>query len=296
MPGLPEGPDVAHLVDGPFVGEQIEWHEKRVPAIPVAVPASAPAPAPGPVPLKSHVTRVEEVPHVPLLERIDARLLEKIVIDENTATVPREQYRRLAAVLHEAQGARGVNSLLIASAVAGEGKTLTAVNLALTFSESYRRRVLLVDADLRRPKLHALFGVTAQLTQKSGWLNSSGDLPVDQVSPTLSILSGAEPTDDPMAALTSKRMTHVLAEAKRAFDWIIVDTPPLVALPDAHLLASMVDGVVLVVRANSTPHSLIARATEAVGRSRIFGVVLNDAASPAPASEPYASVPSTLRP
>ena len=83
-----------------------------------------------------------------------------------------------------------------------------------------------------------------------------------------------------MAGLTSDRMKRLLQEAKAAFDWVIIDTSPLVLLPDAHLLASMVDGVVLVVRAESTPHNLVKRAAEAVGNTPIVGVVLNGAAAP----------------
>jgi Mrp family chromosome partitioning ATPase len=78
---------------------------------------------------------------------MDTSLREKVVIDERTASIPREQYRRIAAVLHEAQHAKGLRVVMVASAVSGEGKTLTAINLALTLSESYRRRVLLVDGD-----------------------------------------------------------------------------------------------------------------------------------------------------
>src|SRR4029450_9965347 len=82
---------------------------------------------------------------------------------------------------------------------------------------------------------------------------------------------------DPMAILVSDRMRHLLQEAREAFDWVIIDTPPLVMLPDANLLGPMADGVVLVVRAASTPHALVARAIEAVGKQRTLGVVLNQA-------------------
>jgi Mrp family chromosome partitioning ATPase len=80
-----------------------------------------------------------------------------------------------------------------------------------------------------------------------------------------------------MAGLTSERMKRLLAEARGAFDWVLLDTPPVMLLPDAHLMASMVDGAVLVVRASSTPHELVRRASEAIGRPRIVGVVLNRA-------------------
>jgi Mrp family chromosome partitioning ATPase len=78
-----------------------------------------------------------------------------------------------------------------------------------------------------------------------------------------------------MAGLTSPRMHRLVDEARDAFDWVIIDTPPLVDLPDAHLLAPIADGVLLVVQADSTRHDLVARSVDAIGRQRVLGVVLN---------------------
>ena len=212
-----------------------------------------------------------------LFERIDTRLAEKVVIDSNILPASREQYRRLAAVLHDAQGSTGLRVLMVASAVAGEGKTLTAANLALTFSESYRKRVLMIDADLRRPTLHRVFRVQSATGLVDDLANPGAKLVVRQLSPRLSMLPAGRPSSDPMAALTSARMRQLLDEARRTFDWVILDTPPLGLLPDANLLSSMMDGVVMVIRAGSTPHEIIRRSVESVGRSRVLGVVLNGA-------------------
>jgi protein-tyrosine kinase len=213
-----------------------------------------------------------------LFERIDARLAEKVVVDGNMSPVSREQYRRLAAQLHDAQGNTGLRVLMVASAVPGEGKTLTATNLALTLSDSYRRRVLLIDGDLRKPTLHQIF----RLNTTSGLIDGLESpeevkLVLRQVSAQLSVLPAGRPTQDPMACLTSERMRRLIDEAKEAFDWVIIDTPPLMLLPDAHLLSSLVDSAVLVVRANSTPHEMVKRTAEIIGRERIIGVVLNQA-------------------
>lgn len=215
-----------------------------------------------------------------LFERIDARLAEKVVADENMSPHSREQYRRLAAVLLDAQGTTGVRAIMVASAVPGEGKTLTASNLALTLSESYRRRVLLIDADLRKPTLHEVFRINAASGLTEG-LDPATDtkLVVRQVSANLSVLPAGRPTSDPMAALTSDRMRRLIDEAKESFDWVIVDTPPLMLLPDAHLLSSIVDGAVLVVKAKSTPHDMVKRTADTIGRNRVIGVVLNQAES-----------------
>ncbi len=213
-----------------------------------------------------------------LFEHMDARLAEKVVADTRMLPASREQYRRLAAVLHDAQNTSGLKVVMIASAMSGEGKTLTAANLALTLSESYQRRVLLIDADLRRPALHQLFRISAAYGLSDGLApGQDARLVVRQVSSKLSILPAGQPSNDPMAGLTSERMRQLLAEAKTVFDWIIIDTPPLGVLPDANLLASMVEGSILVVRAASTPHEAVRRAAEAIGRQRLIGVVLNQA-------------------
>ncbi len=207
---------------------------------------------------------------------------EKIVVGGTAAAGLIEQYRRLAAVMHHAQTERGARSVMIASAVAAEGKTLTATNLALTLSQSFDRRVLLIDADLRRPSLHEMF----RLPNEQGLVDSlrrtdGGRLPVRAVSPNLWVLTAGRPTSDPMSGLVSDAMKQLLADAAEQFDWVIVDTPPVALMPDANLLAGMIDTALLVVSANTTPYPLVQRAAAAIGTSRILGVVLNRASQAA---------------
>lgn len=187
-----------------------------------------------------------------------------------------EQYRRLAASLHHAQLQRGVRTVMVTSAVASEGKTLTATNLALTMSQSYKRRVLLIDADLRRPTVHEVF--RTENTVGLGDVLRRPEirrLPLLRLSPTLWILPAGRPDSDPMSGLVSEEMKLLLAEASEHFDWVIVDTPPVALLSDANLLAAMIDVSILVVSANSTPFPLVRRAVDSVGPERILGIVLN---------------------
>jgi len=184
--------------------------------------------------------------------------------------------------MHHAQTQRGARSVMIASAVAAEGKTLTATNLALTLSQSFDRRVLLVDADLRRPSLHEMF----QLPNEQGLVDSlrrsdGGRVPARAVLPNLWVLTAGRPTSDPMSGLVSDAMKQLLAEAAEQFDWVIVDTPPVALMPDANLLAGMIDTALLVISANTTPYPLVQRAAAAIGMSRILGVVLNRASQSA---------------
>ena len=201
---------------------------------------------------------------------------EKLVIAARPEQSTVEQYRKLAAVLHHAQVERDLKVVMVSSAVSGDGKTLTSTNLALTLSESYRRRVLLIDADLRRPSVHEVFHVKNRngLTECLA-ADIEHRLPFIQASPYLSLLVAGRPDSDPMSGLTSARMQRLIAEAAAAFDWVIIDTPPVVLLPDANLLAAMVDAAILVVGAGKTPYKLITRAIDALGRDKILGVVLN---------------------
>lgn len=203
---------------------------------------------------------------------------DKLVVGDGVDTGLVEQYRHLAAVLHHAQKATGTRSVMVTSALPSEGKTLTATNLALTLSESYQRRVLLVDADLRRPRLVEMFALPGGegLTDSLSTLRT-GRLPVHQITPTLWVLTAGRPVPDPMSMLVSPAMKQLLDDARDSFDWVVVDTPPIAILPDANLLASMIDRALLVVSAHATPYPMVQRAAQEVGTSRILGVVLNRA-------------------
>jgi capsular exopolysaccharide synthesis family protein len=207
---------------------------------------------------------------------LNPKLDGKLVVSPQMPPAAIEQYRKLAATLHHLQNERGVRIIMVSSAVPGEGKTLTAANLALTLSESYRRQVLLIDGDLRRPALYDVFqlpnviGLSDALTAPAG-----GKVTAIQVSEHLAFLPAGRPDSDPISGLTSERMRRLVKDAAARFDWVIIDTPPVGLLPDANLLATSVDGALLVIQAGVTPYDWINRAVQALGRERIIGVVMN---------------------
>lgn len=205
-------------------------------------------------------------------------LSERLVLGPDARPALVEQFRRLAATLHHAQVDRGMKTVLVTSALASEGKSLTSTNLALTLGESYRRSVLLIDADLRRPALHDVFQVP-NVSGLSDGLHADAEkkLSLVQISGGVTLLTAGRPDPDPMHVLTSDRMRRIVQEAAERFDWVIIDTPPVALLPDANLLVSMVDAALLVVRAGQTPYHLVLKAVEAIGRDRILGTVLNGA-------------------
>ena len=198
-----------------------------------------------------------------LVEPDDARL----VVHPDADPVFVEQYRRLGAAVHQAQIEKGIRSVMVTSAVEGEGKTFVATNLAWILSRSFGKRVLLVDGDLRNPSIHRLLRI------------DDGKRHTRMLSPTLSVIAGGAPDPDPVAWLVSEDAQQFLRESRDTFDYVVVDTPPVLAFPDAGLFASSVDACLMVVRAATTASPAAARAVEAIGASRILGVVLNQVAA-----------------
>ncbi len=202
----------------------------------------------------------------------------KLIIGDHADSSVVEQYRHLAAVLHHAQKASGARSVMVTSAIPSEGKTLTATNLALTLSESYQRRVLLIDADLRRPRLREMFALPMSEGLTDTLANPRQErLPIHQISSRLWVLAAGRVVPDPMSLLVSSSMKQLLEDARESFDWVVVDTPPIAILPDANLLSAMIDTALLVISATSTPYPMAQRAVQAIGPQRILGVVLNRA-------------------
>lgn len=201
--------------------------------------------------------------------------MEARLVSAGSGAVPVEQYRRLAATLHDVQVQQGLRTLMLTSSLPGEGKTLTSVNLALTLSGSYDRRVLVIDADLRWPSLHKMFGVSNDVGLSEALQSNRVDLPLKQVSPRLSLLTAGRPDVTPLAALTSARMASLIEQCANEFDWVLFDTPPVGLLPDAQLLTRLTRAVVLVIAAGTTPEAAVARAVAEIGRDSIVGTVLN---------------------
>lgn len=187
-----------------------------------------------------------------------------------------EQFRRLAATLHHAHQANGLRDVMLTSAAPGDGKTLTAVNLALVLAESYRYRVLLIDADLRRPSIPNVIdlgegcGLSDALTAAT-----EQKLALVPITARLTLLPAGRPIANSIEALTSPRMQQILEEAGSRFDWVILDAPPVGPATDARLLAQMVGGTLFVIHAGQTQCPAVQKAVDAIGREQILGVVLN---------------------
>jgi len=201
------------------------------------------------------------------------------------------RYRVLMHRIEEtrANGGRGV--IAVTSPGAGEGKTTTAINLAGTLAQSKEARVLLVDADLRLPDVAAQLGL--RVTGQPGLADAILDarLPLEAVvchRPPfrLSLVTAGRHLAAPYEALRSPRLGDLFEQARRAYDYIIVDMPPILPVPDCRVIARWVDSLVLVVAAHRTPRRFLEEALNALDPDKVAGLVFNDVDPPRPG--PYA--------
>jgi capsular exopolysaccharide synthesis family protein len=251
----------------PVTNEPVRAEVVR-PAV-VAAPASAPVPVPEP----------DEILDTPSALRLSiaSSWKERLAIGTESGPVLLEQFRRLAGTLHEAHQSRDLRSVMVTSASSGDGKTLTAINLALVLSESYRYRVLLIDADLRRPSITGVVNIAGGSGLSDALRAPTPQkLALAQLTSRLTLLPAGGPTMNSIEALVSPRMKQILDEASTKFDWVILDAPPLGPTADARLLSQMAGGTLFVIRAGKSQSTEVQRAIDTLGRDSILGIVLND--------------------
>jgi capsular exopolysaccharide synthesis family protein len=190
-----------------------------------------------------------------------------------------EQYRSLRTRVTRAENGRAYRTIIITSPNKGDGKSLTAANLALTMAQEFQQRVLLLDADMRRPSVHRLFGIseTPGLSDVLMGGATLDDALVAVSEHRLTVLpSGIIPTH-PAELLGSAAMRRVLDTLRTRFDRILIDMPPVAPLADVAIASPMVDGVLMIVRAGVTPKPAIERALSGLDMAKVLGLVLNDA-------------------
>jgi capsular exopolysaccharide synthesis family protein len=189
-----------------------------------------------------------------------------------------EAYRSLAANLQFAYSDRQLQTIGITSSAAGEGKSTTVANLAIALAQT-GRRLIIVDADLRRPGQHTLFGLDREEGLANVLLGENAQLPLRDtpVAGVRLLTSGPMPAN-PLEVLGSRRFDQVLALARAQADFVLVDTPPAGALADAAVLAPRLEGMLLVVSAGRTRRDVARRAREQLERvnANLLGVVLTD--------------------
>src|SRR6267378_421243 len=188
-----------------------------------------------------------------------------------------EQFRSLRTRVLQAGEHQQVRTIVITSAGIGEGKTLTAMNLAWLLAQTEGVRALLIDSDLRQPCASNYLGIDLPvgLSEVLG-----GDIPladaIVRLKPAgLYLLPGGRARDDVAELLSGPTYARVLKEARRLFDYVIIDAPPLGIFTDANVLIDKADGALLVIRSGKTKYAMVDRLLNQLPRERMLGVVLN---------------------
>ena len=202
-----------------------------------------------------------------------------IVTLSDPDSVAAEQYRILAMKIHQMAMQQHARVLMVTSAAGGEGKSTTAVNLGLALSALVDGPVLLVDADMRRPRLHEYLEIP--LSAGHGFHDMLLH-PEERTGNYVRMLEGVhvipgnEPTSNPVAALASPKVRTLFDRLKREYSFIVVDAPPTMPIADSHILSGLCDKVLFVVRARRTPRDLFQHAVESFDAANLAGAVLND--------------------
>jgi receptor protein-tyrosine kinase len=227
-----------------------------------------------------------------LLEAIQPAILEKVLevpfqpapeshlLDlQRTHETPAEEFRTLRTRLNHLQTLQPLHTMVITSPSPAEGKTFTAVNLALAESHLSENLVLLGDFDLRRPQIHSLF----QVDRAPGLTDYlMGEVPLSGAlrkvaGMNLYLLPAGSPAKNPLELLNTRQCKTLFEELPKVFTWAIFDTPPLLFSADANLLSTMADGTVLVVKIGSTTFDNVTRAMQSLCENNVLGIVANGA-------------------
>jgi protein-tyrosine kinase len=192
-----------------------------------------------------------------------------------------EKFRFLAVRLSHLQQSRAIKKVVVTSTMPEEGKSLVSANLAVALAHKCRQKVLLVDGDLRRPSLAETFGIE-KLPGLSEWVQD-GSSPAARLyrleEPGFWLLPAGGAPENPLGLMQSPKLSQILEQLSTWFDWIIIDTPPLLPLADTSVWVRLSDGVLLVAREAKVERRQLKKGLEAVKTSNLIGVILNDTES-----------------
>ena len=219
------------------------------------------------------VEEISSLTYVTKSRREGDRIDPRVVTHSDPQSHIAEQYRSIRTNIISLFLDSGVRSFLLTSALRGEGKSVTSANLATVFADEMDKKVVLIDADMRKPSLHRIFG-REKFPGLSDILAGRADAEsvlTDCYSGNLSIVLSGDPPPNPSELLGSERMESFLEELKQRFDYIIFDVAPILAVTDAGVLGKLLNGTIMVVRAGKT---------QAVDVERAYSLLLEANANP----------------
>jgi capsular exopolysaccharide synthesis family protein len=209
-----------------------------------------------------------------------ARVNHRLVSLTQPASFEAEQYQSLRLSLQRLKKERDIRMIALTSPTSGDGKTLTAINLAGALARGAGTRVLLIEADLRRPVMASQLGTEgrsapgiADVVRNPGYALKDAVQPLDFGFSV--VVAGSSSSSAAYQVFNSPRFEALLREAREHYDYVILDTPPVVPVSDCRLLAPWVDGLLLVVSAHRTPRKLVEESLNLLDRTSVLGIVFN---------------------
>jgi protein-tyrosine kinase len=196
------------------------------------------------------------------------------------ASLEADQYRGMRHLVERMNRDSKLQVFAVTSPGAGEGKTVTTLNLAGSLAQSPDARVLVIDADLHRPSVAEYLGMDKRQSPGLVDLIARDDVGLEDAAGriegfNLSVLSSGIYEAGAYELLNSRRLDAIVEEARRQYDYVLIDTPPLMPLPDCRLIGRCVDGLFLVVSAHRTPRKALAEALNLIDRTKLIGMVFN---------------------
>jgi capsular exopolysaccharide synthesis family protein len=192
-----------------------------------------------------------------------------------------EKFRFLGVRLRQLQQTRPLKKLLITSTIPEEGKTTIAANLAAILARKQQPKVLLLEGDLRRPSLSTQFGL-GKIPGLSEWLQGESR-PIQHIyrleGSNLWLLPAGRPPENPLELMQSGRLSALFDQLSAWFDWIIIDSPPILPLADTSVWARLADGILLVTREGITKKRMLQQGLQALEQTKLLGAVVNSSAN-----------------
>ncbi|MBF0478107.1 MAG: CpsD/CapB family tyrosine-protein kinase [Candidatus Omnitrophica bacterium] len=237
---------------------------------------------------QERIGRLEKVSHIDehkgkiIVRKIkDSKVDPRLVPYFDTKSLISEQYKILRTNIVALQKKNPMRTIVMTSSIHSEGKTITSLNLAITLAQATQKpKVLLVDADMRRGRIRKYLGADShvglsEILAGNGTLDDAiFQLDVDN----LSFISSGQVPANPSELLDSEAMKNLLRDLKGKFDYVLIDTPPIIPVTDAGIVGSMVDGVLMIIEAGRTQRGVVHRAEELLHQShcKVIGHVLTN--------------------